>query len=74
MKLPALSKAVATTTSRSRRKKNKDDTPKPQEELEDIKPIAVCKKVDMPNINKLEKELVVDVETLSFKPAGTSDD
>ena len=48
VKLPALNKAVAMTTSRSRRKMNEDDITQPKEDMdketEDIKPLVVSKK------------------------------
>ena len=71
MNLPALKKAVVTATSRSRSSRGKQggNNAKDKEEVEEIKPLIEHKKVKKAHIKKSEKELVVDVETLSFRPA-----
>ena len=71
MNLPALKKAIVTATSRSRSSRGKQggNNAKDKEEVEEIKPLIVHKKVEKAHIKKSEKELVVDVETLSFRPA-----
>ena len=74
VKLSALRKVVAMTSSRSRRKKNEDDIAQLKEDIdkdtEDIKPLVVCKKVGKKYINKLEKQFVVDCETYLLLPAS----
>ena len=71
MNLPALKKAIVTATSRSRNSRGKQggNNTKDKEEVEEIKPLIVRKKVEKAHIKNSEKELVVDVETLSFRPA-----
>ena len=71
MNLPALKKAIVTATSRSQssRRKQGGNNAKDKEEVEEIKPLIVRKKVKEAHIKTSEKELVVDVETLSFRPA-----
>ena len=71
MNLLALKKAIVTATSRSRSSRGKQggNNAKDKEEVEEIKPLIVCKKVKKAHIKKSEKELVVDVDTLSFRPA-----
>ena len=60
---------TATSRSRSSRGKQGGNNAKDKEEVEEIKPLIVRKKVKKAHIKKSEKELVVDVETLSFRPA-----
>ena len=71
VKWPALNKAVAMATSRSRtsKRKQKEEDKQQLTEDEDIKPLIVCKNIKKLYIKKSEKELVVDVETLTFRPA-----
>ena len=72
LKLPALKKAVTATTSRMRSSKNKNEmggkgkqiTVK-EEIKEEIKPLIICKSG---LVDGTPEKLVVDVETLSFKP------
>ena len=60
---------TATSRSRSSRGKQGGNNTKDKEEVEEIKPLIARKKVEKAHIKKSEKELVVDMETLSFRPA-----
>ena len=72
LKLPALKKAVSTTSSRMRTSKRKaacGEDRKDMQQLEDVKPLIVPREGQ---VYGTPQKLVVNVETLTFRPVDGS--